>query len=105
MFNLKKVFAVAGSLEPRNTGTVMTWVGTALYAALAVGAQAGNSLYAGHGFETAPPPHARGALLLGIGLVPGLALALRGVGFDAITKFIMLLFVRHKRLALEGSHR
>jgi MFS family permease len=35
---------------PQNTGTIMAWVGTAMYAAFAVGAPAGTALYAGHGF-------------------------------------------------------
>jgi MFS family permease len=107
--------ALAGS---ENTGTVMSWVGTALYAAYAVGAPAGSGLYAGVGF---------GAIgvatmllpLVTLGLVarlrptlpsaasdaplfshviravwrPGLALALSGVGFAAITTFVPLLFL------------
>src|SRR3954467_5761702 len=39
--------AVAG---PQKTGTVMSWVGTALYMAFAVGAPAGSGLYASSGF-------------------------------------------------------
>src|SRR3954470_14227194 len=39
--------ALAGS---ENTGTVMSWVGTALYTAYAIGAPAGSLLYAGYGF-------------------------------------------------------
>ena len=35
---------------PQNTGQIMAWVGTAMYAAFAVGAPAGTSLYAAHGF-------------------------------------------------------
>jgi MFS family permease len=35
---------------PQNTGKIMAWVGTAMYAAFAVGAPAGTSLYAAHGF-------------------------------------------------------
>src|SRR4051794_32857912 len=39
-----------GVLGPENTGKVMSWVGTALYAALAVGAPAGSALYASWDF-------------------------------------------------------
>jgi MFS family permease len=35
---------------PQNTGQIMASVGTAMYAAFAVGAPAGTSLYAAHGF-------------------------------------------------------
>ena len=35
---------------PQNTGTVMSWVGTALYTAFAVGAPLGTVLYASYGF-------------------------------------------------------
>jgi MFS family permease len=35
---------------PQNTGKIMAWVGTAMYAAFAVGAPAGTTLYAGYGF-------------------------------------------------------
>jgi predicted MFS family arabinose efflux permease len=35
---------------PQNTGQIMAWVGTAMYAAFAVGAPAGTSLYAAHCF-------------------------------------------------------
>src|SRR5882724_343858 len=38
--------AVAG---PQNTGKVMAWVGTAMYAAYAIGAPVGTALYAQHG--------------------------------------------------------
>jgi MFS family permease len=39
--------ALAG---PQNTGKIMAWVGTAMYAAFAVGAPAGITLYASYGF-------------------------------------------------------
>src|SRR5260370_16325102 len=47
-----------GLMGPQNTGKVMSWVGTSLYAAFAVGAPAGMALSAGFGFSpiTLPPP-------------------------------------------------
>jgi predicted MFS family arabinose efflux permease len=104
---------------PQNTGQIMAWVGTAMYAAYAVGAPAGTSLYAAHGFAgiafattliplftlllvapyrpVAPSPHARPDFTRVIGTVwvPGLGLALSSVGFGAITTFIVLLFAQH----------
>jgi MFS family permease len=104
---------------PQNTGKVMAWIGTALYGALAVGAPVGLSLYGGHGFTAIalataliplgilplvalfrpvrPTTHARASFIRIIGAVwvPGLGLALSGVGFGAITTFIVLLFAQH----------
>jgi len=104
---------------PQNTGQIMAWVGTAMYAAFAVGAPAGTTLYAGYGFAAialattliplvslllvaprrpvAPPPHVRPAFTRVVGAVwvPGLGLALSSVGFGAITTFIVLLFAQH----------
>ena len=104
---------------PQNTGKIMAWVGTAMYAAFAVGAPAGTTLYAGYGFAAialataliplvtlllvaprrpvAPLPHARPAFTRVVGAVwvPGLGLALSSVGFGAITTFIVLLFAQH----------
>ena len=104
---------------PQNTGTIMAWVGTAMYAAFAIGAPAGTSLYAAHGFAgialatgliplvtlllVAPRrsvpslPHARPAFTKVVRVVwlPGIGLALSSVGFGAITTFIVLLFARY----------
>jgi Carboxymuconolactone decarboxylase family len=98
---------------------LVAWVGTAMYAAFAVGAPAGTTLYAGYGFAAialattliplltlllvaprrpvAPVPHVRPAFATVIGAVwvPGLGLALSSVGFGAITTFIVLLFAQH----------
>jgi MFS family permease len=103
-------------MGPQHTGKVLALVGTALYAAFAVGAPIGTALYAGHGFaaiavattlipllilplvvsfrSVAPPPRARAAFIQVAGAVwlPGVGLALSGVGFGAITTFIALLF-------------
>jgi len=108
-------------LGAKNAGKVMSWVGTAIYAAFAVGAPVGTGLFEGYGFVAigfatlmiplgtlalvkamrpaiAPaaaevhPPLAR--IVRSIWL-PGLGLALGGVGFGAITTFIVLLFAQN----------
>ncbi len=119
-------FMVAGALNwglalagPKNTGKVMSWVGTAMYVAYAVGAPVGSALYAVHGFAAialatallplltlllvaplspvAVSPHTRPAVVKVLGAVwlPGLGLALSSVGFGAITTFVVLLFARN----------
>lgn len=116
-------FIVTGSLTwglglvgPRHTGVVMSWVGTAMYVAFAIGAPLGTALYATFGFaavgvattlvplatlllvanraDVAPSGHARSSLGAVIGAVwkSGIGLALSCVGFGAITTFIVLLF-------------
>jgi MFS family permease len=104
---------------PQKTGQIMAWVGTAMYAAFAVGAPVGTTLYAGYGFAAIalattliplvtlllvaprrpvpPVPHVRPPFTRVIGAVwvPGLGLALSSVGFGAITTFIVLLFAQH----------
>ena len=37
-------------VDPRDTGKVIAWVGTAMFAAMALGAPAGGALYARYGF-------------------------------------------------------
>src|SRR5205814_1009675 len=39
-----------GFVDPRSTGKVIAWVGSAMFAAFAIGAPAGSALYAGYGF-------------------------------------------------------
>ena len=105
--------ALAG---PEYAGRIMAWVGTAMYAAYAVGAPAGTTLYADYGFiaisfatifiplislllvaflhHVAPkrqerPPFKDVASAVWI---PGSGLALSAVGFGAITTFIALIF-------------
>lgn len=99
-----------------NTGKVIAWVGSAMFAAFAIGAPAGSALYAAHGFAAislattlaplvalplvallpggAPAKHARASLFDVIGgvWVPGLGSALGSVGFGAVTTFVALLF-------------
>ena len=117
-------FIVTGALTwglalmgSENTGMVMAWVGTALYAAFAVGAPVGTSLYGAHGFTAiafatgliplgtlalvslcpaVPKPsrvHIPISRVAGAVWEPGLGLALSGVGFGAITTFMTLLYV------------
>src|SRR5919199_1039823 len=126
LLGVAESFIITGALSwglmllgPQNTGKVMAWVGTALYAAFAVGAPVGTALYASAGFRAIaiattliplitlllvaprrpvpPMPQTRPAFTKVIGAVwvPGLGLALSGVGFGAITTFIVLLFAQH----------
>jgi MFS family permease len=100
----------------RNTGKVIAWVGSAMFAAFAIGAPAGSALYAAYGFvaislattlatlvalplvallpAVAPAKHARSSFVEVIGAVwvPGLGSALGSVGFGAVTTFVALLF-------------
>jgi MFS family permease len=99
-----------------NTGKVIAWVGSAMFAAFAIGAPAGSALYAGYGFAAislattlaplavlplvallptvAPAKHGRSSFVEVIGAVwvPGLGSALGSVGFGAVTTFVALLF-------------
>ena len=101
----------------QNTGKVLAWMGTAMYAAFALGAPIGTALYAASGFTAialATTVIPIGALLLVAPLrrvpptarvragltkvitaiwLPGVGLALSSVGFGAITAFVALLFV------------
>src|SRR3989475_8285491 len=101
---------------PRNTGKVLAWMGTAMYAAFALGAPAGTFLYGSHGFtaialatalgplaalllvarlrRVAPTARVRAGLTKVITAVwlPGMGLALSSIGFGAITAFVALLF-------------
>jgi MFS family permease len=104
-------------LAPGSTGKVMSWIGTALYAGFAVGAPLGASLYAGLGFVSvalataviplcglpllafARPaaipqrkPATRASQVVRAIWVPGLGVALSGVGFGAISTFIVLVY-------------
>ena len=124
LLGVMESFVITGALSwgvalagPQHTGKVMSWVGTALYTAFAIGAPAGTGLYASRGFTAIalatmllplatvgvvaplrriePATHTRPALadVIRAVWVPGLALALSGVGFAAITTFVPLLFV------------
>jgi MFS family permease len=117
-------FIITGALswglalvEARHTGKVIAWIGTAMYAAFALGAPVGTALYAAYGFlaialaTTLMPlatlvlvapirsiaPQHRGSpaftKVIGAIWVPGLGLAFSSIGFGAVTAFISLLFV------------
>src|SRR3989441_3999430 len=105
--------ALAGA---QNTGKVLAWMGTAMYAAFALGAPAGTILYGSHGFtaialattlaplatlllvarlrRVAPTARSRPAFSKVVVAVwlPGAGLALSSVGLGAVTAFVALLF-------------
>jgi MFS family permease len=102
--------------DSRSTGKVIAWVGSAMFAAFAIGAPAGAALYAAYGFAAialstaiaplhalllvtrlptvAPVQRARFsfAKVVRAVWVPGLGSALGSVGFGAVTTFVALLF-------------
>lgn len=102
--------------DVRSTGKVIAWVGSAMFAAFAIGAPTGSALYAAYGFAAialatavaplltlllvvrlpavAPVQHARASFaeVIGAVWVPGLGSALGSVGFGAVTTFVALLF-------------
>ncbi len=105
-----------GLVGPQNAGKVMAWVGIAMYAAYAIGAPVGMSIYGAHGFAgialatmvvpllalavVAPArPVAVSSTrrvpfykVLGTVWIPGLGLLLCSTGFGVITTFIALMF-------------
>ncbi len=105
--------ALAG---PQNTGRVLAWMGTAMYAAFALGAPVGTTLYEGYGFTAialvtallplatlllaapvrgaAPTARVRPSFVRVIAAVwmPGVGLALSSIGFGAMIAFVALLF-------------
>jgi MFS family permease len=98
-------------------GTMMVWVGNAIFGAMALGAPIGGALYAWHGLAAvgmaaivmpvaalvilrsvagSPAATGRRASFLAVARtvwLPGLGLALTSTGFGAITAFVALLFV------------
>jgi len=103
-------------VDAQHTGKVIAWVGSAMFAAFAIGAPVGSALYAGYGFvaialvtalaplapllliaplpAVVPMPRARlsFAKVFGNVWVPGFGSALGSVGFGAVTTFAALLF-------------
>jgi predicted MFS family arabinose efflux permease len=103
-------------VNARDAGKVIAWLGTALYAAFAVGAPAGTLLYEAHGLlaialattlgplavlplivplrapEPIRRPQPRLAAIAAAVSLPGIGLAFSSLGFGAITTFLTLLF-------------
>jgi MFS family permease len=103
-------------VDARDTGKVIAWVGSAMFAAFAIGAPVGSALYADYGFfaialvtalaplatllliatlpAVVPEPRPRLSFVAVVGevWVPGLGSALGSVGFGAVTTFAALLF-------------
>jgi MFS family permease len=102
---------------PKGAGRVIAWVGTAMFAALAVGAPVGTMLYNGGGFGSVaiatalipfvtlllvlrlpavlPAPATSKGVLRKVAAavcVPGIGAALSSIGFGAILAFASLLF-------------
>ena len=104
-------------LGVQNTGKAIAWIGSAMFAAFALGAPAGTALYGRYGFAAialattllplatllfvAPlsrvASSARGQAgvmkVMAVVWIPGVASALSSIGFGAITAFSALLFV------------
>jgi MFS family permease len=104
-------------LTVRNTSRAIAWIGSAMFAAFAVGAPVGSALYARHGFGAialatmllplatlicvvplrgvpAVPRQQTGLMKVMASVwVPGAGAALSSIGFGAITAFSALLFV------------
>jgi MFS family permease len=102
-----------------NAGKVIAWMGTAMFAALAIGAPLGTMLYEQGGFSAvsiaatlaplltliliaplrnAPPTHKDGPGVLSVAKkiwLPGLGAALSSIGFGAVATFSTLLYVGH----------
>jgi MFS family permease len=103
-------------VDRRNTGKVIAWIGSAMFAAFAIGAPVGSALYARYGIVAialvtalaplatlpliAPLPAVVPVLRARISFakvfgqvwVPGFGSALGSVGFGAVTTFAALLF-------------
>lgn len=104
-------------LSARNTSRALAWVGSAMFAAFAVGAPIGSAIYGRFGFPAialattllplatllaivplrgvAPVPRVQAGLMhvMASVWVPGLGAALSSIGFGAMTAFSALFFV------------
>ena len=107
--------ALAG---PESAGRMIAWIGTAMFMALAAGAPLGSFLYASWGFRSIglatlidaaatvaliapipavkPAPRIEKAIarVLKAVWLPGLGMAFAGIGYGAMTAFVVLLFVQ-----------
>jgi MFS family permease len=107
-------------LTTRNTSRALAWVGSAMFAAFAIGAPIGSALYARFGFSGiavattllplatllcivplqdvpgTPRVQARLMKVMASVWLPGVGAALSSIGFGAITAFSALLFVAHE---------
>ncbi|EKJ94943.1 transporter [Bradyrhizobium lupini HPC(L)] len=101
---------------PENTGKVIAWIGTAMYAAFAVGAPLGSTLFDAYGFISValmtalvplvtlvavlpqksilPPAREAAPMMSVLGAIwlPGVGLAMSSLGFGAMMTFASLLF-------------
>jgi MFS family permease len=108
-------------VDRRNTGKVIAWIGSAMFAAFAIGAPVGSALYAGYGIVAialvtalaplatlpliAPLPAVVPVLRARISFakvfgqvwVPGFGSALGSVGFGAVTTFAALLIAAGRK--------
>lgn len=107
-------------VEPGNNGKVIAWVGTAMFAALALGGPLGATLYSSQGFTAialltgllpllvmlsllrAPNPSQHPARakatfreVVGAVWLPGLGAAFSSIGYGAILAFSSLLYATH----------
>lgn len=107
--------ALAG---PDNAGKMIAWIGTAMFVALAAGAPLGSFLYASWGFASiglttfagaavtmtlvvsipavTPAPQSEKAIarVLKAVWLPGMGMAIAGLGYGTMTAFAVLLFVQ-----------
>ncbi|ALL71311.1 putative Xanthine transporter,putative (plasmid) [Paraburkholderia caribensis MBA4] len=104
-------------VDRRHAGKVIAWVGTAMFAAIALGGPIGSILYTSFGFSAialitallplmvmaylvrvpAVPPHAHGehasfATIMKVVWLPGIGAALASIGYCAILAFSSLFF-------------
>lgn len=103
-------------LPPERAGKVISWVGMAMFAAMALGAPLGSGVYAGTGFagiagvalvvpllamaclrglapvQATGGPRSGAGQVLGAVMGPGVAFALSGITFGAVTSFLTLFF-------------
>jgi MFS family permease len=117
-------FIITGALSwglalvaPQHAGKVIAWMGTAMWAAFAVGAPAGSALYATHGFlaialattfvplavvpfvlslrAVAPSTRVQlpAATVIRAVLMPASGVAFSSIGFGAMMTFVTLFFV------------